>query len=48
MKAPLPVPTFLVVMLVVGLVAGLGIGFMAAPVKTVEGVEVHTYTTTAP
>jgi len=47
MKAPLPASTFLVVMLVVGLVAGLGIGFMAAPVKTVERVEAHTYTTTS-
>jgi hypothetical protein len=47
MKAPLPLSTILVVvMLVVGLSIGLGVGFIAAPTKTVERVEVHTYSTT--
>jgi hypothetical protein len=42
-----PVTTLMllvIVVLVVGLVAGLGIGFIVAPAKTVERVEVHTYT----
>ena len=48
MKTLPHVSTFLVVVvLVVGLVAGLGIGFMVTPAKIIERVEMHTYTTTS-